>query len=157
LRRNEFGAAIFLLEKVARTPETPSVNHARAVLGHVHYQAGSYELASQWWRMLDAPFRSSRGYEAVLPATVFLAALQAHDDGRFDQAPERLREAGRLGWRARRLGTLLQLFLFCAGQRLYYLAGSRHRLPMDLLDAERLTESAHLLNQAIQAGCKDAG
>jgi tetratricopeptide (TPR) repeat protein len=153
LQRGEMGAAVAALEKVARTPETPSAPHARAVLGHLHYRANNFEQARHWWQMLEAPGRTALQLDAALPATVLLAALQAFESGRFEQAAERLREAGRLGWRDKRLGALLQLMLFKAGQRLYYLAQGRNS--GDLLDAERVSEAAHLLNSALQAGCKD--
>jgi tetratricopeptide (TPR) repeat protein len=153
LRRGEMGAAVAALEKVARTPETPSVNHARALLGHLYFRGSNFEQARHWWQLLEAPARTALQLDTTLPATVFLAALQAFESGRYEQAAERLREAGRVGWRDRRLGPLLHLALFKAGQRLYFLAQGREG--GDLLDAERVTEAANLLNSALQAGCKD--
>ena len=44
----------------------------------------------------------------------------AYEEGRFEQAAERFREAGKLGLRDRRLGPLLTLALVRAGQRLLY-------------------------------------
>jgi hypothetical protein len=51
---------------------------------------------------------------------VLLSGLLACKDGRFEQAAERFREAGKLGLRDRRLGPLLTLALVRAGQRLLY-------------------------------------
>ena len=139
---------------MARSPETPSVHNARTILGALHFRAASYESASQWWLMHDAARRSAANLDETLRATVFLAALQAFDGGRFEHAAEKLREAGRLGWRDRRLGPLLHLSLFKAGQMFYSLARSRQD-GLDLLDMECLTSAAHLLNQALTAGAKD--
>ena len=46
--------------------------------------------------------------------------LLLHGAGRYEQAADRLREAGRLGLRDRRLGPLLTLSLVKAGQKLLY-------------------------------------
>jgi hypothetical protein len=51
---------------------------------------------------------------------VWLAALKALQTGRYENAAERLREAGKLGWRDRRLGPLLSFALVKAGQQLLY-------------------------------------
>jgi hypothetical protein len=51
---------------------------------------------------------------------VFLGGLAALDSGRYEQAAERFREAGKLGLRERRLGGLITLALVKAGQKLLY-------------------------------------
>ena len=52
--------------------------------------------------------------------TVLLAGLTAFEKGKYELAAERIREAGRLGLRDRRLGSLLTLALVKAGQRLLF-------------------------------------
>ena len=56
----------------------------------------------------------------LLAGTTFLAALAAFQEGRFDQAADMLRGAGRLGWRDRSLGPLLVQALFRAGLAAFY-------------------------------------
>ena len=51
---------------------------------------------------------------------MFLSALEAYRDGKDPDAAEKLREAGRLGLRDRRLGLLLSLSLVKAGQQCMY-------------------------------------
>jgi len=51
---------------------------------------------------------------------VLLAGLLAFQKGRYEQAAERFREAGKLGLRDKRLGPLITLALVKAGQRLLY-------------------------------------
>jgi hypothetical protein len=55
-----------------------------------------------------------------LAGTIFLSAVEAYREGHYQQAAERFREAGRLGWRDRRLGSLLVLALVKAGQHCLY-------------------------------------
>ena len=59
-------------------------------------------------------------FAIILVDGVFLSALTDYGAGRFEQAANRLREAGKLGLRDRRLGPLIGLSLFKAGQRLVY-------------------------------------
>ena len=51
---------------------------------------------------------------------MLLAGLTAFEKGKFELAAERIREAGRLGLRDRRLGSMLTLALVKAGQRLLF-------------------------------------
>jgi hypothetical protein len=51
---------------------------------------------------------------------VLLSALTSFQKGRFEQAAERFREAGKLGLRDKRLAGMLTLSLVKAGQRLLY-------------------------------------
>jgi len=156
LRRGDTGAAATALEKVARAPEAVSVNHARAWLGQVHFQAGNYDQAAFWWKAVEAGQRAAWKLDEPLRATLFLSALTAWEGNRFEDAAERFREAGRLGWRDRRLGPLLSLSLFKAGQRLLYQArGHDADSGLDVRDPAKLAEAAQFLNQAITTGCKD--
>src|SRR5439155_25843979 len=68
----------------------------------------------------DPQKRSAWKLDEALRGAGFLAGLQALDEGKYEQAAERFREVGRLGLRDRRLGALLILALFKAGQQLIY-------------------------------------
>jgi tetratricopeptide (TPR) repeat protein len=162
------------LEKVAKTPTSPSVEHAKALLGLVGFSCGNYEDASKWWQSLDLEKRAAWKFEEPLRATVFLTALLALEAGRFEEAANKFREAGRMGWRGRQLGSLLILALVKEGQRLLKgdngqsagqkgrraegekgrQGGQPHRSSLSPL-LERAAEAARPLEQAIKAGCRD--
>jgi tetratricopeptide (TPR) repeat protein len=118
-RQDPAGAAE-AFRQVARTAESPSAGHAQAILGAIRFHEGAYEEAAHWWKALDTDRRKAWGFDEALQKTTFLAALNAYQSGRFEQAAEKLREAGRLGLRDRRLGPLLTLSLVKAGQKLLY-------------------------------------
>jgi tetratricopeptide (TPR) repeat protein len=101
--------------------DSPSTDYARALLGKVCFTQEAYEEAITWWKALDASRRKEWNFEEALRGTVFVTALQAFKEGQFEKAAETFREAGRLGWRDRRLGPLLTLALIKAGQQLLYL------------------------------------
>ncbi len=118
-RQNPAGAAE-AFRQVAKVGDSPSAGHAQAILGAIRFHEGAYEEAVHWWKSLDAERRKAWGFDEPLHKTMFLAALTAYQAGRYEQAAEKLREAGRLGLRDRRLGSLLTLALVKAGQRLLY-------------------------------------
>ena len=89
------------------------------------FHQGGYDEAIRWWQQIPPEQRSAWHFNEVLSATVFLAAVVAFQEGRYQQAADRLREAGKLGLRDRRLGSLLSLSLFKAGQQLLYKTCSR--------------------------------
>jgi tetratricopeptide (TPR) repeat protein len=103
-------------EIVARTPESPSSEHARALLGRLRFNRGEYEEAGPWWVGLDPKRRGAWGLDEPLRGTMLLAGLMALGEGRYEQAAERFRDAGKLGLRDRRLGPLMTLALVKAGQ-----------------------------------------
>lgn len=113
-------AAIAALRPIAELKGSPSASHAQALLGALCFEERRYDEASQWWQKLDAKQRAAWKLGDSLAAAMFLAALQAYQGGRFEEAAEKLRTAGRLGWRERRLGALLVLALFRAGQEKIY-------------------------------------
>jgi tetratricopeptide (TPR) repeat protein len=113
-------AATTAFKKVAATPSSPSADHARAVLGQLSFGRGDYEDAIKWWNALDARKRADWKLDDPLRNTVFLTGLLSHEAGQFEQAADKFREAGRLGLRDRRLGSLMVLSLVKAGQRLLY-------------------------------------
>lgn len=108
------------LELTARAGESPSAHHAQAMLGQVSFLQGSYEQASRWWQHLDQRHRATWKIGEALGGTVFLTALESMEQGRFEEAAERFRSAGKQGCRDRRLGQLLLLALFRGGQKAFY-------------------------------------
>lgn len=119
LERGEAASAVPALQKSA-AGNTPSAEHARALLGALQLRGGVYSEAIKAWTSLDAGKRAAWKLDEPLRQTVYLAALGAFKTGQFEQAAERFREAGRLGVRERRLGQLIGLSLFKAGQRLLF-------------------------------------
>jgi tetratricopeptide (TPR) repeat protein len=113
-------AARAALQKVAAAETSPSAVYARALLGHLHFAAGNSDAAIQWWNAVDPKRRAAWNLDDTLRQTVLLSGLQAYQAGRFEQAADRFREAGKLGLRDRRLGPLLTLALVRAGQRLLF-------------------------------------
>ncbi|HKI35648.1 MAG TPA: tetratricopeptide repeat protein [Gemmataceae bacterium] len=116
LHLGDEAAAIREWEVVARTTESPSAEHARALLGRLRFGRGEYEEAFPWWTGLDPERRGAWGLDEPLRGTMFLAGLLALGAGRYEQAAERFRDAGKLGLRDRRLGPLMTLALVKAGQ-----------------------------------------
>jgi tetratricopeptide (TPR) repeat protein len=120
LQQGDEAAARQALEAVASAPQSLSAAHARALLGRLHLRAGGYEEAARWWQAVEPQRRSTWGLDEPLRQTVLLSGVTDLREGRFEQAAERFREAGRLGLRDRRLGPLLTLALVQAAQRLLY-------------------------------------
>ena len=120
LHRQDAAAAAKALQKPALAPHSFSGAHARALLGRLGFARGDYDDAIKWWNALDAARRREWRFDEPLRATVFLRGLLAYQAGDFEGAAEKFREAGRLGLRERRLGALLALAYFKAGQRLLY-------------------------------------
>ncbi|MCI0459348.1 MAG: tetratricopeptide repeat protein [Gemmataceae bacterium] len=120
LHRNDPAAATEAFRSVARAADSPSASHAQALLGTIRFHDGAFEEAIHWWKSLPADRRKAWGFDDPLQKTMFMAALTAFQAGRYEQAAERLREAGKLGLRDRRIGPLLTLSLVKAGQKLLY-------------------------------------
>ncbi len=120
LGQGERAAAVKALSAPAQAPSSPSCQHARAWLGVIRFQDGMADRAIQSWQSLDAKCRSAWNFTPALAGTVFLTALKAMQAGDYANAADKIREAGRLGWRDRRLGHLLTLSLVKAGQQLLY-------------------------------------
>jgi tetratricopeptide (TPR) repeat protein len=123
LHQGNLSAAQQALQKVAAVEKSPSAVYARALLGRLQIGRGAYDEAIKWWSGVDAHRRREWQLDEPLPQTVLLSGLLAYEEGRFEQAADRFREAGKLGLRDRRLGPLLTLALVRAGQRLLYEAG----------------------------------
>jgi Flp pilus assembly protein TadD len=110
-------AAADALKVAAKDPASPSADHARAWLGKIAFDDGKFSEAIQWWQAVEAKKRALWKLGEPLGGSVFLTALEAFQDERFEQAADKLREAGKAGWRDRRLGSLLTLALVKAGQQ----------------------------------------
>ena len=108
------------LEPVAMTPSSPSAALAQALLGDVSLAREQPEQAVHWWQVLDAKRRAGWQLAEPLANSMFLCALTAFEAGQFADAADKFRNAGKLGSRDRRLGPLLILSLFRAGQAAYY-------------------------------------
>jgi tetratricopeptide (TPR) repeat protein len=125
LHLGDEAAAVREWEVVARTPESPSAEHARALLGRLRFNRGEYEEACPWWAGLDPKRRGAWGLDEPLRGTMLLAGLMALGEGKYEQAAERFREAGKLGLRDRRLGPLMMLALVKAGQEKLFSANGQ--------------------------------
>jgi tetratricopeptide (TPR) repeat protein len=120
LLRGEEAAAVTAFAKVAQCPSSPSVERARALAARLAFSREDYDSAAASWKAIEPQQRAECGLDEPLRQTVFLSALTALQAKRFEEAGEKFREAGGLGLRDRRLGTLLTLSLVKAGQRLLY-------------------------------------
>lgn len=116
----QLGPAAQALEKPAATRESPSAAHAQALLGAISLSERQHDLASTWWQALDPKKRAAWKLGETLAQTMFLSALEAYTRDSFEEAADKLRQAGKLGCRDRRLGALLVTALFKAGQALVY-------------------------------------
>jgi tetratricopeptide (TPR) repeat protein len=123
-------AAIREWELVARTPDSPSADNAKALLGRLRFGRGEYQTAFPWWTALDPKRRSTWGLDEPLRGTLFLAGLLALGDRCYEQAAERFREAGKLGLRDRRLGPLMTLALVKAGQEKLFSGNGQAEIPV---------------------------
>jgi tetratricopeptide (TPR) repeat protein len=130
LHLRDEAAAVREWEDVARTPESPSAEHARALLGRLRFGRGEYEEACPWWAGLDPQRRGAWGLDEPLRGTMLLAGLLALGEGKYEQAAERFREAGKLGLRDRRLGPLMTLALVKAGQEKLFSANGQAHEPV---------------------------
>jgi tetratricopeptide (TPR) repeat protein len=125
LQQGDEAAAIREWEVVARAEESPSAQHAKALLGRLRFGRGEFEEACPWWSGLDPKRRGAWGLDEPLRGTMFLAGLLALGEGKYEQAAERFRDAGKLGLRDRRLGPLMTLALVKAGQEKLFSANGQ--------------------------------
>ena len=117
---NQPRAAIDALKPVAYSPSSPTLSYAQAMLGDVLFREQRHQEAITAWQALDAEKRQTWGLNEPLATTMFINALESLFRGEYEQAAEKFRQAGRLGYRDRRLGPLLLLTLFKAGQQAIY-------------------------------------
>jgi hypothetical protein len=120
LHLGDESAALMAFEKVAGSAGSAAADSARAVAARMQYNRQEYDKAAASWKAIEPRCRTEWQLDEPLRQTMFLSALTAMNAERFEEAAEKLREAGRLGLRDRRLGNLLTLCLMKAGQRLLY-------------------------------------
>jgi tetratricopeptide (TPR) repeat protein len=122
-------AARTALEKAA-TSASRSAEHARALLGNLCFLSGQYDQAVQRWQAIGKPAQSFWKLDEPLRSTLYLTALQALSEERYELASERFREAAKQGLRERKLGPLIGLSLVKAGEKLLFAErnGKRSRL-----------------------------
>ncbi len=113
-------AAIDALKPITYNPSSPTLSHAQALLGNVLFQMARHDDAINVWQVLDAGKRKAWNLDEPLAQTTFINALESLACGQYEQGAEKLRLSGRLGCRDRRLGPLLLLALFKAGQQAIY-------------------------------------
>ena len=112
--------AIDALKPLTFDPKSPTLPYAQALLGEVLFRESRHDEAINSWQALDAQKRQAWNLAEPLAQTTFISALESLQNGQYEQAAEKLRQAGRLGYRDRRLGPLLLLALFKAGQQAIY-------------------------------------
>lgn len=123
------------LKPAATNPKSPTLPYAQALLGIVLFRAECHDEAITAWQALDPARRQAWNLVEPLAQTTFISALESMRHAEYDQAATKLREAGKLGVRDRRLGPLLLLCLFKAGQQAIYAGetaplGSENAVPV---------------------------
>jgi tetratricopeptide (TPR) repeat protein len=119
LDRQEVVEAAGHLERVIESNGFAAAQ-ACALLGGIYFYQGDFARAVENWVALDGGLRARWNLQSPLANIVLLAALQALSEQDYETAAARVREAGKLGVRDRRLGPVLMLALFKAGQKLLY-------------------------------------
>lgn len=114
------GPAIDALKPLTFDPKSPTLPYAQAMLGEVLFRVERHDDAIGAWQALDAGKRQAWNLAEPLAQTTFISALESLQKGQYEESAEKLRQAGRLGYRDRRLGPLLLLALFKAGQQAIY-------------------------------------
>jgi tetratricopeptide (TPR) repeat protein len=120
VRLGDRPAAIESLTPLARSPASPTLAHAQAQLGAAEFAESRHEAAIRSWQALDAKQRQAWGLAEPLAQTMFVSALDDLLAGKYESSADKFRQAGRIGCRDRRLGPLLLLALFKAGQQAVY-------------------------------------
>lgn len=130
LGRDQRREAIAALRVVAQSQASPTRPLALALLGCVLFVEHDHDEALRCWQLIDPKQRQAWGLNEPLAQTMYVAALEALVEGKYEVSAEKFRQAGRLGCRDRRLGPLLLLALFKAGQQAIY-AGETARVSAD--------------------------
>jgi tetratricopeptide (TPR) repeat protein len=117
---NNLPAAIDALKPMTFNPTSPTLSFAQAQVASSLFREQRHEEAIAAWQALDAQKRQAWGLSDALAQTTFISALESLQNAKYEEAAERFRQAGRLGYRDRRLGPLLLLALFKAGQQAIY-------------------------------------
>lgn len=119
LQLKDDAGAIRSLQVVANAGGA-SADHSRGLLGRLACQRNAYADAIKWWTAIDPAKRAAWKCDDPLRQAVFLAGLMFFKLGRFEQAAERFKESGKLGLRDKRIGELIGLSYFKAGQKLLF-------------------------------------
>ncbi len=137
--------AIDALKPLTFDPKSPTLPYAQALLGEVFFRENRHDEAISAWQALDANKRQAWNLAEPMAQTTFISALESLQKAQYEQAAEKLRQAGRLGYRDRRLGPLLLLALFKAGQQAIY-KGETAPVPTDApMPSAEPVASAHEL------------
>jgi tetratricopeptide (TPR) repeat protein len=145
LALGDISAAGEMLEKATRGSGSAMAEQARAFGGILEFQRGRLDTAIASWQTVSAEHRDAWKLDEPLRSAIYLAGLHDLRAGRFQQAANRFREAGRSGSRERHLGALL----------IYALIQEGHRLSREVADEQR-NQGPRLIEQALTAGCRDA-
>ena len=127
---NQSRAAIDALKPITYDPKSPTLGYAQALLGEVLFREKRHDEAIAAWQALDAQKRAAWKLAEPMAQTTFISALESLDRADYEQAAEKFRQSGKLGYRDRRLGPLLLLALFKAGQQAIY-AGETAPVPVN--------------------------
>jgi tetratricopeptide (TPR) repeat protein len=117
---NQPRPAIDALKLITYNANSPTLSFAQALLGNVLFRERRHDEAINAWQALDAQKRQAWALSEPLAQSMFISSLESLQKAEYEQAADKLRQAGRLGYRDRRLGPLLLLALFKAGQQAIY-------------------------------------
>ncbi len=120
IEMNQPRPAIDALKPLTFDPKSPTLPYAQALLGEVLFREKRHDEAISAWQALDAQKRQAWALSEPMAQTTFISALESMQKAQYEQAAEKFRQAGKLGYRDRRLGPLLLLALFKAGQQAIY-------------------------------------
>jgi tetratricopeptide (TPR) repeat protein len=119
-RLQDWSAARREWDIVATSPESPSAPYAQAMLGRILFEQKCFGEAVGYWQGLESSRRRQWHLEEILPKTVFLAGLQALNQGNNQLAADRFRQAEQLGLENGALNLYLAGALVKSGlERLY--------------------------------------
>ena len=120
IMRNQRAGRRGLVAPARVEARAPVCRPPRELLGTLAFVNGGADDAIKWWQSVDPKKRAAWKLNETLAGTMFLSALDAYQAGAYVKAADKLREAGKLGCRDRRLGPLLSLCLVKAGQHYLY-------------------------------------
>ncbi len=122
-------AAAELSIVAAEAAQSPSADHARAVLGRMAFAARDFPRAAFWWGAISLARRAEWQLESTLHRTLLLAGAGALQDQRFEDAARLLQEARDHGCAEPGLAGLIQYARLRAGTQLLY---AKHATPSEL-------------------------
>ncbi len=118
--RSDLQSAIEAFKPVTYNAASPTLCYAQGQLASAYFREKRLNEAIAVWEALDASKRQAWSLADPLAQAMFINALESLQQGHYEQAAEKFRQSGRLGYRDRRLGPLLLLALFKAGQQAIY-------------------------------------